>query len=131
MNVLKEQEQRSEQRLCYDWPIRFAEDFDGILSQGNMVDICSRGGAFTCRADRHCPSPGQEVTALFSVPRFGRKGSYDMANYARVGRICRVEEVDESVRRVAMQFIEPLFFKPGEQGISEADVELRLQAVVV
>ncbi len=129
MNVFKEQ--RSERRLRYDWPIRFAKGFEQALSQGNMVDICSGGGAFTCRAGRHCPNIGQQITALFSVPRFSRRGSYDMANYARVGRICRVENVDKSVRRIAIQFVEPLFFKPGEQGISEADVERRLQAVAV
>ena len=119
-------EQRREQRLCYDWPVRFASGFEQRLCQGKMVDICSWGGAFTCRTDLDSPRPGQQVTTLFSVPRFGMGSSYDMANYARTARVCRVDRVDE-LFRVAVQFTEPLFFKPGEQGITEPEIQQRLQ----
>ncbi len=113
MNI--ENERRTEQRLHYYWPIWFAEDFNGTLSQGQMLDVSSRGAAFTCHDDGSCPYPGQEISARFSVPRFGLNDSFDMANFTRSGNVCRVDEVNKIVRRIAVQFAEPLPFKPGEQ----------------
>jgi len=124
-------ERRKEQRLHYKWPVWFAEDFDEVLSQGQMVDISSGGAAFTCRADEQCPYPGQHITARFSVPRFGPEEAFDMANFTRSGHICRVDEVNNFVRRVAIQFVEPLPFKPGEQADSDADAQQRLKAVTI
>ena len=124
-------EQRKEQRLRYRWPVWFAEDFNEVLSQGQMVDISSTGAAFTCHADESCPYPGQRVTTRFSVPRFGPEDSFDMASFTRPGRICRVDDVSEFLRRVAIQFAEPLPFKPGEQADSESDEQQRLKAVTI
>ncbi len=108
-------ERRSEKRLRYHWPIWFAEDFSDELSQGQMLDISSRAAAFTCHADDTCPYLGQEITARFSVPCFGPDDSFDMANFTRSARIYQVDDVNDFSRRVAIQFAEPLPFKPGEQ----------------
>lgn len=108
-------DRRTEQRLRYHWPIWFAEDFQGELAQGQMVDVSSRGAAFTCRADDTCPSLGQHITTRFSVPRYGEDDSFDMANFSRSAHICRVNHVNYYLRRIAIQFAEPLPFKPGEQ----------------
>ncbi len=124
-------ERRIEQRLRYHWPIWFAEDFDETLSQGEMVDISSVGASFTCRADVNCPYPGQRVTSRFSVPRFGSDESFDLASFTRTGSVCRVDEVSEFLRRVAVQFAEPLPFRPGEQVADEADTQQRLKAVTI
>lgn len=120
-------EQRRERRLHYDWPVRFAEGFGQNLLQGRMVDVSSHGGAFTCPADKNCPRQGQEITVLFSVPRFSPAGAYDMANYNRRGRVCRVDLTDALSHRVAVQFTEPLFFKPGEQVTIESDTAQKLK----
>lgn len=111
-------ENRGESRLRYNWPIWFAENYDDILSQGQMVDICSGGAAFTCYADK-CPYVGQEVTTRFSVPSHGVDDPFAMENFVKNGSICRIDEISPHVRRVAVQFAEPLPFKPGE--ISEDD----------
>ena len=124
-------ERRREQRLRYQWPIWFAEDFNEALSQGQMIDVCSRGAAFTCYADENCPYQGQELTARFSVPCFGPGESFDMASFTRIGHICRVDDVNEFLRRVAVQFAEPLPFKPGEQADSESDTQQRLKAITI
>ena len=81
-----------------------------------MVDISSGGAAFTCYADR-CPRAGDHITARFSVPRYGAGEAFDLENFMRSGHICRVEELSGFVRRVAVQFGEPLPFKPG--GVEE------------
>jgi len=86
-------ERRTEKRLTFNWPIWFAEDFDDALSQGQMIDISSRGAAFTCYKDGSCPDLGQEITARFSVPRFGPDDSFDMANFTRSARVCQVDDV--------------------------------------
>ena len=124
-------ERRREQRLHYHWPIWFAEDFNEILSQGQMVDISSRGVAFTCHADGSCPYLSQRITTRFSVPRFGPGDSFDMASFTRTGHICRVDNINNFLHRVAVQFAEPLPFRPGEQtsGKSESDVQNRLKAI--
>jgi hypothetical protein len=108
-------ERRTEQRLHYCWPIWFAESPDRFLSQGQMVDISSSSAAFTCYCDDDCPYPGQEITARFSVPRYGPDESFDMADFDRSARISRVDNVNRFLRRVAIQFAEPLPFRPGEQ----------------
>ena len=124
-------ERRKERRLRYHWPVWFAEDFDEILSQGQMIDVSSEGASFTCQGDRSCPYPGQDVTARFSVPQFDSGSSFGMASFTRTGKVCRVEEINENVRRIAVQFSEPLPFKPGEQTGSEVDTRERLKAVTI
>jgi hypothetical protein len=107
-------ERRREKRLRYHWPVWFAEDFNAILAQGQMVDISSGGAAFTCYT-QECPVPGQAITARFSVPHFGQDDSFDLTNFIRTGQVCRIEEVNPFLRRVAMTFSKPLPFKPGQQ----------------
>jgi hypothetical protein len=108
-------ERRMEQRLCYHWPIWFEQDFHDDPSQGQMVDLSSRGAAFTCYADDRCPHPGQHLTARFSMPQYGQDESFDMLDFVRSGRVCRVDGVNSALRRVAIQFSEPLPLRPGEQ----------------
>ena len=84
-----------------------------------MVDLSSSGAAFTCYSDS-CPDAGEKITARFSVPRYGSNDSFDMENFIRDGEICRIDEVTPFVRRVAIQFGEPLPFKPGEDAEDEA-----------
>ena len=127
----KNSERRKERRLRYHWPVWFAEDFDEILLQGQMVDVSSQGAAFTCCNDQCCPYPGQDVTARFSVPQFDSDNSFGLASFTRTGKICRVDEVNGYIRRVAMQFAEPLPFKPGEQTDTEIDTRERLKAVTI
>lgn len=121
-------ERRTEQRLRYYWPIWFAENFERALSQGQMVDISSRAAAFTCYADDGCPYLGQQITTRFSVPRYGPDDSFDMANFTRSGHVCRVDDVNNYLRRVAVQFAEPLPFKPGEQSGSESGEQQNLES---
>jgi len=119
----KPNERRTEQRLRYYWPIWFAEDPKEALAQGQMVDVSSRGAAFTCYANDGCPYPGQHITARFSVPRYGPDDSFDMANFTRSAHVCRVDNVNSFLRRIAVQFAEPLPFKPGEQNTTEANIQ--------
>ena len=107
-------ERRREARLRYSWPIWFAEDFDDILTQGQMIDISSGGAAFTCYADR-CPGYGQHITARFSVPKSEESDGFDLKNFIRDGKICRIDELGPHIRRVAFQFSEPLPFAPAEE----------------
>ena len=114
-------DRRSEQRLRYYWPIWFSENSCVGLTQGQMIDVSSRGASFTCRADDTCPYNGQHITANFSVPRFGQEKSFDMTNFTRSAHVCRVDEVNGFLRRVALQFAEPLPFRPGEQDSETKD----------
>jgi hypothetical protein len=109
-----ETERRREKRLSYHWPVWFAEDFADVLSQGQMVDISSSGAAFTCYHD-HCPNEGQYITTRFSVPKYGQDNSFDLENYVRSGFIRRIENINPFMRKIAIQFAQPLPFKPGEQ----------------
>jgi len=127
----KNNERRKERRLRYRWPVWFAEDFNDTLSQGQMVDVSSAGAAFTCQADESSLYPGQHITARFSIPCFGPDESFDMANFIRSGRICRIDNVNDFSRRVAVQFAEPLPFKPGEQAGSKFDAQQGLKAATI
>ncbi len=114
-------ERRREKRLQYNWPVWFAEECNDLLSQGQMVDISSNGASFTCYSDK-CPDSGKKITTRFSVPRYDVENteSFDLANFIREGKICRIDEVSAFVKRVAVQFEESLPFKPGEMTDSEA-----------
>jgi hypothetical protein len=112
-------ERRREKRLRYHWPVWFAEDFNGMLSQGQMVDVSSAGAAFTCFADRGCPNQGQHITTRFSVPFYYPDESFDVSEFVRAGSVCRIDQLPNGVRRVAIQFFNPLPFKPGEQPFSQ------------
>ncbi len=123
-------ERRSEQRLRYYWPIWFTRDFSHTLTQGQMVDISSKAAAFTCHADNDCPYPGQPIVARFSVPRYGPDDSFDMTDFTRQGHVYRVDHVNDFLRRIAVNFAEPLPFKPGEQ-INKKSEENILETVAV
>jgi hypothetical protein len=120
------QNRRREERLRYHWPIWFAEDFAGDLTQGQMADVSSGGAAFTYYSDGPCLRPGQQVTARFSVPRYGNDDSFDMVDFVRSGSVCRVESVNDVLRRAAICFAEPLPFRPGEQDEKETLLATRL-----
>ena len=108
-------ERRSEQRLRYYRPIWFSEDFDKGPLQGQMVDVCCRGMAFTCDSGEPYMCPGRRLTTRFNVPRFDLGRSPEMMSFERTGCVCRVDDSNGISRRVALQFAEPLPFKPGEQ----------------
>ena len=104
-------EKRTEARLPYSWPIWFADNYDDTLSQGQMVDVSSRGASFTCYAD--CSTyDNQQITARFSVPKHHARDPFDLDNFVRRANICRIEHVSENVRKIAVQFHEPLPFNP-------------------
>ena len=124
-------ERRGEKRLRYHWPIWFAEDFNGLLSQGQMVDVSSCGAAFTCPANDSCPHPGQTVTTRFSVPKFDGDNSFNMASFTRQSYICRIDYINVCTKRVAIQFAEPLPFKPGLQAEDKAQCSEMLEAVTI
>ena len=124
----KADERRAEQRLRYRWPVRFAGKTGGEPLSGQMFDVSSEGMAFLSHANESCPRPDDSITANFGVPHFDSRGSFDTAFFNRVGRVCRVDNLSSRVNRIAVQFAEPLFFRPGEQDISESDAQQRLRA---
>lgn len=107
-------ERRREKRLNYHWPVWFAEDFNDVLAQGQMFDLSSGGAAFTCYSDT-CPAEGQYITTRFSIPHYGEDDSFDLESCMRSGFVCRIEDVNPFMKKVALQFAEPLPFRPGEQ----------------
>ena len=106
---------RLEERLEYKWPVLFAEDFAESLSEGVMVDVSSGGLAFMCRADDNCPFLGQKLALRFSIPRIDQDDSSAITSFTRTGQVLRIESVNSSLRRVAIQFDTPLTLKPCEQ----------------
>lgn len=114
--------------MTYRWPVRFAGDPGQKSLSGQMFDLSSKGMAMLFHANEDCPRPDQSITANFGVPHFDAHGSFDTAFFNRVGRVCRVDKLTSRVNRVAVQFAEPLFFKPGEQDITESDAQQRLRA---
>jgi hypothetical protein len=104
-------EKRTEARLPYSWPIWFADNFDDTLAQGQMIDISSKGASFTSYADNYLYD-NQQITARFSVPKHHARDPFDLDNFVRRASICRVEHLSSNVRKIAVQFHEPLPFNP-------------------
>ena len=106
---------RMEERLQYRWPVLFAEDFAKSLSEGIMVDVSSGGLAFVCRADNNCPVLNQKLDLRFSIPRIDEDDPSAMTSFTRTGKVLRIETLNDSLRRIAIQFDTPLTLKPCEQ----------------
>jgi DNA polymerase III gamma/tau subunit len=124
----KAKEQRAEKRLRYRWHARFALNPKQKPLSGQMVDVSSKGMALLCHADKNCPQPDQFITTNFGIPYFDSGDSFDTVFFNRIGRVCRIDNLSSKVNRIAIQFAEPLFFKPGEQDISNSDAKQRLEA---
>ena len=121
-------EQRAEKRLRYRWHARFALSPKQKPLSGQMVNVSSKGMALLYHNDKNCPGPNQLITTNFGVPHFDSGGSFDTVFFNRIGRVCRIDNLTSKVNRIAIQFAEPLFFKPGEQDISDSDAKQRLEA---
>jgi len=120
-------ERRKEQRLYYRRPMWYSQSINKTHYKGQMVDISSGGMGFTCCVTEEPPlATRQQITTRLDVPLFGTDGSYDMVRFDRAGQICRVEKVNSSLHRVALQFTQPLPFKPAEQGLPNSVVEQKL-----
>jgi hypothetical protein len=124
----KAKEQRAEKRLRYRWHARFTFSPKQKPLSGQMVDVSSKGMALLYHNDKNCPGPDQLITTNFGVPHFDAGGSFDTVFFNRTGRVCRIDNLTSKVNRIAIQFAEPLFFKPGEQDISDSDAKQRLAA---
>ncbi|HUT47318.1 MAG TPA: hypothetical protein VMX36_13625 [Sedimentisphaerales bacterium] len=128
LRMEKAREQRAEKRLRYRWHARFASNPKQKPLSGQMVDVSSKGMAILYHNDENCPGPNQSITTNFGVPFFDSGDSFDTVFFNRTGRVCRVDNLTSKVNRIAIQFAEPLFFKPGEQDIIDSDAKQRLQA---
>jgi len=128
LRMEKAREQRAENRLRYRWHARFALNPKQKPLSGQMVDVSSNGMAILYHADENCPGPNQSITTNFGVPYFDSGDSFDTVFFNRIGRVCRIDNLTSKVNRIAIQFAEPLFFKPGEQGIIDSDAKQRLEA---
>ncbi|OHB82068.1 MAG: hypothetical protein A2Z38_01955 [Planctomycetes bacterium RBG_19FT_COMBO_48_8] len=124
----KTREQRAEKRLRYRWHARFALSPKQKPLSGQIVDVSSKGMALLYHNDENCPGPDQLINTNFGVPYFDSGDSFDTVFFNRIGRVCRIDNLTSKVNRIAIQFAEPLFFKPGEQDINDSDAKQRLEA---
>ena len=124
----KTREQRTEKRLRYRWHARFTASQKQKALSGQLVDISSKGMALLYHNDENCPGPNQSITTNFGVPFFDSGDSFDTVFFNRIGRVCRIDNLTSKVNRLAIQFAEPLFFRPGEQDIDDLDARQRLEA---
>ena len=116
-------ERRREQRLKLGGSIWFNSDGDGKTLRGQLIDVSSCGMAFTCYNTRTIPTRGQQITARFSVPFFAPDGVIQERKFTRMAKICRVGSDSSHLKRIAVQFAEPLPFRPAEQDhLPDADV---------
>ena len=107
-------ERRREERLGYQWPVWFSEDFAQTMSQGLMVDVASGGIAFRCASDDTCPFKDQHLTVRFSIPRFQGDDPTATVSITRTGQVCRVETLKGGISQIAIQFDQPLGLRPAE-----------------
>ena len=120
---------RTEERLRYHWPIWYTGSEKIDISQGQMVDVSSRAAAFTCYMRDFCPVPDQQITARFSVPQYEKDDSFAMADFTRTGSVSRIDHLNDQVKRIVLQFHEPLNFKPGERAHASETADSQMASV--
>ena len=79
-----------------------------------MIDVSSGGVAFHCNQESQCPRSGQHLTVRFSIPRFEGHDPTATVSVTRTGQVRRVEETERGLRRIAVQFDQPLSVRPAE-----------------
>jgi hypothetical protein len=121
-------ERRMEKRLSYRWPVHFTWNDKEKAFPGQIVDVSSGAIAFLCHSNKNCPRLGQLLKINFGTPYFDHGNSFDTVLFNRIGRVSRLEKLSSRVNRLTVKFTEPLFFRPGEQDISEIDAQTRLEA---
>lgn len=123
-------ERRREQRLYYRRPMWYFQSLNRARHKGQLVDISSNGMGFTCSmSNQNLLAAKQKITTRLDVPLFGIDGSYDMIRFDRTGQIRRVEKLNNSIHRIALEFTQPLPFKPAEQGLPSSVIEQKLAAL--
>ncbi len=116
-------ERRSQQRLKLKGNIWINQEGSDKTLQGQLVDISSIGMAFVCHNKKGIPDYGQQITARFTVPFFTPQGDVQNRRFIRTAKVCRISSANSYLKRIAVQFAEPLPFKPAEQNqVSDADV---------
>jgi hypothetical protein len=118
-------ERRREERLKITGSVYFDTDKKEKTSQGKMVDISSGGMAFMCHNKPGCTDPGRQITARFSVPFFTPDGIFARRKFTRIAKICRSGCIGSNLKQVAVQFAEPLPFKPAEHS-QPADTDITI-----
>lgn len=136
INPDEAKERRGEQRLNYNWPIWFSKEHEKRLAdvkyfQGQMVNISSAGVMFRCEAKEDDLHVGQQIIMKFRVPRFGSFEPFNVLLTTRHGRICRVRDINNSCFHVTIKFDSRLFFKPGEQGLTESEARQKLEGAEI
>ena len=94
-------------RLRYRVTVRFAKDSMEPTSEGQMLDVSSGGLALKCNADENCPLEGQQIVTHFSIPN-SEAHDASVMEFSRTGRVLRIQQVNQSLRNVAVRFDEPL-----------------------
>jgi hypothetical protein len=123
-------DRRTEQRLYYRRPMWYFQSLNKASHKGQMVDVSSNGMGFTCSmSEQNLLAARQKITTRLDVPLFGKDGSYDMIRFDRTGQIRKVEKLNNSIHRIALQFTQPLPFKPAEQGLPSSIIEQKLAAL--
>ncbi|MBN1786770.1 MAG: PilZ domain-containing protein [Sedimentisphaerales bacterium] len=117
-------ERRREERLKLTGPLWFTPQGRDSALQGQLVDVSSGGMAFNCYKNG-CPATGNQITARFTVPWFSPQGNVQNRKFTRTAKVCRIGGGDSQLKRVAVQFDEPLPFKPAEQNqLAEAEISV-------
>ncbi|MCK4887207.1 MAG: hypothetical protein KAS96_07440, partial [Planctomycetes bacterium] len=107
---------------------RFA---DANCFEGKMINISSMGMIFRCEAEENSLYIDQQITIRFRVPRFGSFEPFNMLLTTHTGHICRVCNMNNLWHQIAIKFDNPLFFRPGEQGLTEYEVLQKLKGIVI
>lgn len=120
-------ERRKEPRLYYRHPLWFTPNCDNkTFARGVMCDVSSGGLSFTCYCENEKPAPGKQIITRFEVPRYS-DGLTGPMKYDRASRICSVSRLESDLHRIAVQFANPLPFKPAQQTDGEYNAQLNLQ----
>ena len=123
-------ERRREQRIYYIRQMRYFKSLNKSRQKVQKVDISSNGKGFTCSmSNQNLLAARQKITTRLDVPLFCKDGSYDMVRFDRTGQIRRVEKLNNSIHRIALEFTQPLPFKPAEQGLPSSVIEQKLAAL--
>ena len=96
----KANEQRTEQRLQYRWPVRFSNLNNNEPYQGQIVDLSSKAMSFLCHIDQNHFETGDSIKINFGVPFFRNTENFDTILFERIGKVNRIDKPGSKVYRI-------------------------------
>jgi hypothetical protein len=105
-------ERRSERRLKYEYPMRFARASKNFIYRGGLENVNSKAAAF-CYKRNEVKKDLKHVEIKAILPYIDADGKeFSYYRIQRKGKVIRIDRIDDKYDRAVILFDTPIPFEP-------------------